>query len=383
MRAFWCDQCGNLVFFENYQCLKCNSRLGFAPDALDLVTLEPAEAEPQWRVVAGAKEGTLYRRCANDTQHAACNWLVPANEPDELCVSCRHNEIIPDLTAPGNLEMWTKVESAKRRLIYNLIQLNLFGERSNGLRFHFLGGNQTMTGHAEGLITLNMAEADDAEREKLRVNLHEPYRTLLGHFRHEVGHFYWDKLIANTGKLDAFRGLFGDERADYGQALQTHYANGPRPDWQLAFISAYASSHPWEDWAETWAHYLHMIDTIETAGSFGVSLAPRHPSAKLMRAEPSGTVVATSETPFERIVRNWIPLTYALNSLNRGMGLGDLYPFILSDAILAKLRFVHDVITDVLKSEAPVPPPPPPPAALASSQSNSSNAPQPAMAAKN
>jgi hypothetical protein len=50
------------------------------------------------------------------------------------------------------------------------------------------------------------------------------------------------------------------------------------------------------------------------------------------------------DTGFDRILQNWLPLTYALNELNRGMGLPDLYPFVLSAPAIEKLRFVHEVL---------------------------------------
>jgi hypothetical protein len=341
MRAFYCDRCGSLVFFENFQCVKCESRLGFAPDALDLLTLDP-EGD-QWRAVAHSENPLLYRRCENDIKHAACNWLILASDPDPLCLSCRRNDAIPDLGIEGNLELWAKIEAAKRRNIYNLIQLHLFNGASEKLRFKFVDGDN-LTGHANGVITLNIAEADDVERERRRISFREPYRTLLGHFRHEIGHFYWEPLVAKTAALGRFRELFGDETRDYSQGLQNYYASGPPPDWQLTHISAYATAHPWEDWAETWAHYLHIVDTVETAASFGISLKPKHPDAKAMTADP-GKVAVVEESPFEKILRHWLPLTYALNTLNRGMGLADLYPFVLSNVIIDKLRFVHDVIS--------------------------------------
>jgi hypothetical protein len=343
MRGFCCDRCGSLVFFENYQCLKCDSRLGFAPDVLDLLTVD--NEGDAWRAVAGNAQSALYRRCANDLKYAVCNWLIPADDSNELCVSCRRNEVIPDLNVPGNLELWTKVEAAKRRTIYNLLQLHLLGPASEKLKFNFLNGPNVMTGHEDGLITLNIAEADDVERERRRVSFREPYRTLLGHFRHEIGHFYWDGLVKQTGNLEKFRRAFGDETRDYGEALKTYYQTGPGADWQLSFISAYATAHPWEDWAETWAHYLHIVDTLETAASFGISLKPKHPDSKSTSATPAN--VDVEEAPFDKILRHWLPLTYALNTLNRGMGLADLYPFVLSTTIVEKLRFVHEVISRV------------------------------------
>src|SRR5437868_9942335 len=128
-----------------------------------------------------------------------------------------------------------------------------------------------MTGHKDGIVTMKVEEADDVTRVRVRTQMREPYRTLLGHFRHETGHYYWDRLIANSDWLEPFRGLFGDERASYAEALDRHYQQGAPLDWQPQYVSAYATMHPWEDWAETWAHYLHMMDAVDTALGFGMS----------------------------------------------------------------------------------------------------------------
>jgi hypothetical protein len=281
-----------------------------------------------------------------------CNWGLPADDPHALCESCRLTRVIPDLGVPGNKEAWYKLEVAKRRLVYTLLKLgcpvrNQTDDPERGLAFEFLADTPdpndapVLTGHANGVITLNIAEADDAERERRRIQLHEPYRTLLGHFRHESGHYYWDRLIAGTPQLDPFRGRFGDERADYAAALKAHYDNGPPTDWRDRFVSAYAAAHPWEDWAETWAHYLHMIDTLETAADCGLSLRPSR------KDEPTLKAVVPPDSPrasFDRLIDAWFPLTYALNNLNRGLGLPDGYPFVLSAPAVDKLRFVHEVV---------------------------------------
>jgi hypothetical protein len=247
-----------------------------------------------------------------------------------LCLSCQLTRTIPD--QPENLLRWQRLEAAKRRLVYTLLALDL---PRDGLTFDFLvpqADQPVLTGHARGVITINATEADDEARELARVNLNEPYRTLLGHFRHESGHYYFDQLVAPDPH--EFRHLFGDERQDYAEALQRHHENGPPPDWlEQGFISAYASSHPWEDWAETWAHYLHMVDTLETADAFGLKV-------QRLQAE------AGQQTAFHRLLEGWVPLTLALNSLNRSMGLQDLYPFVLSQAAIDKLRFVHQRIVE-------------------------------------
>jgi hypothetical protein len=198
-----------------------------------------------------------------------------------------------------------------------------------------------VTGHANGLITISLAEADDAERERQRHRMAEPYRTLLGHFRHEIAHYYWSRLIAGSPRLQEFRGLFGDEREDYAAALQRHYANGPPADWPTHFVTAYASAHPWEDFAETWAHYFHMIDTLEIAHAFGLTVRPR-----LSKGADMATRIDFDpyHAEMDRIIEAWLPLTFAVNSINRSMGLPDLYPFVLAPTVIAKLTFVHDRI---------------------------------------
>ncbi len=350
MKAFQCDHCGGLVFFENVQCLKCGRALGFIPELIDLSTLEPASADT-WRAIAPAAQGSIYRQCRNGTQHQICNWLVRVEDANPFCVACRLNDVIPNLDVRGNLERWRKLEAAKRRIVYTLMRLGLSmngvsAENRPPLRFRFLGnsfyGPMLLTGHSQGAVTVNIAEADDEERERLRVHLHEPYRTLLGHLRHEVAHYYWDQLISWTPRLARFRELFGNEEFNYDLALWEHYQYGPPTDWQSHFISAYASAHPWEDWAETWAHYLHIIDTVETAASFGITLHPTHPDAKAMTADPM--TVTDPNVSFDRVLAQWLPLTCALNSLNRGMGFPDLYPFVLSGPAIEKMKFVHEVV---------------------------------------
>ena len=192
------------------------------------------------------------------------------------------------------------------------------------------------------MITINVAEADDAEREKRRHLMHEPYRTILGHFRHEIGHYYWDILIKDSRWIDEYRRLFGDERQDYDRAIKRHHGEGAPADWPSSFVSAYASCHSWEDWAETWAHYLHIADTLETAVECGLSLTPKRKGEPAMK--PDIALDGERPTSFDQIIGRWFPLTYVLNNLNRGMGLPDAYPFVLSAPSIEKLRFVHEVV---------------------------------------
>jgi hypothetical protein len=301
--------------------------------------------------VALTQQRPPVRYCENLT-HDACNWLIPAESTDRFCMACRHNRTIPDITVPENLARWQRLEIAKNRLFYTLIALrlplhDLTEDPVHGLAFDFLAENpatktKILTGHDDGLITINLNEADDALREKLRTAMGEPYRTLLGHLRHEVGHYFWDILVRDAGKLDECRAVFGDDSLDYGEALQRHYAEGAPANWQDNFISAYATAHPWEDFAETWAHYLHIIDTLETASAFGLRIHPVTSKNRVLHADIDFDPHKT--TSIEKLVEAWLPLTFAMNSLNRSMGHSDLYPFIVSAPVVRKLQFIHDVI---------------------------------------
>ena len=185
-------------------------------------------------------------------------------------------------------------------------------------------------------------EADDAERKSRRVSMGELYRTLLGHFRHEVGYYFWDVLVRDGGKLDACRAVFGDDRQDYSQALKRHYQEGAPDDWEEHFVSKYATAHPWEDFAETWAHYLHIVDTLEMAGACGIAVKPS--------LDEVGNHSATlAFDPYfadciQRIINSWIPFVFAINSITRAMGERDLYPFIIAPAVVNKLGFIHELV---------------------------------------
>ncbi|BCQ56326.1 zinc-binding metallopeptidase family protein [Burkholderia gladioli] len=348
MKTFHCGNCGQLVFFENVRCERCEAPLGYLPEVGEVGAFEIDASSGQWRSLHPSVAGQLYRPCHNYSVENVCNWMVPADSPASYCESCALTETIPDLSNPDNRPLWYRTEAAKRRLVYTLTMLGLPVESrllapERGMSFAFKAATESepvMTGHANGLITLNLAEADDAERERVRAAMHEPYRTLVGHFRHEIGHYYFDRLIVGSAWQEAFRERFGDERADYQAALDAHYQNGAPAGWEDSYISEYASMHPWEDWAETWAHYLHMVDTLDTANACGLVLDPDDDSLPHLDDQTS-----VDEASFGNLMRRWFPLTYALNSLNRSMGVADAYPFALSPAVVAKLRFVHRVIS--------------------------------------
>lgn len=347
MKTFHCDQCGQQVFFENVRCENCGGMLGYQPEHRAISTFEPC-GDGRWRSLNPVNEGLLYRQCINYSREDVCNWMLPADAPSELCASCQLTRVIPALSSERNRLYWKRLEAAKRRLLYSLWDLHLqptpkINDPEAGLAFEFLEDmpdNKVMTGHANGLITINTAEADPAHREKTREQMQEPYRTLLGHFRHECGHYYFDRLVPDTCWEEPFRRVFGDEREDYGEALKRHYETGPQADWSERFVSGYASSHPWEDWAETWAHYLHMFDTLDTAYACGMTLHPRTPGEPELVIEDRPIRISS----FDDIMSDWFALTYVLNSLNRSVGMPDAYPFALSPRVLEKLHFVHNVI---------------------------------------
>ena len=385
-RAYQC-QCGRPVFLGNSECLACHTPLGFVIESLGVVPLAPvvspdaaqqqagdagvdidtdADVTLASYTVFGDANGRQYHRCANFITAAGCNWMVPAPRDGDdanfttaglaprYCLSCSATRTIPDLSLQGNGEFWRKLEQSKRRLMSQLLALGLpvvtrHADPVHGLAFDFLsntpGGPHVLTGHEEGVITLNAEEAEDAVRERIRAEMREPYRTLVGHFRHEIGHYYWDLLVRPTPWLDDFRALFGDERLDYAGALRQHYEQGPPPDWRVRYVTSYASSHPWEDWAETWAHYLHMADTADTAMSFGVDASRAELASDLFEPADLWQPEHPDAMKFLDFLNGWVRLTNVLNELSRSMGQPDYYPFVLPRAAVGKLQFVHQVIT--------------------------------------
>ncbi len=352
MRLFTCQACGHALYFENVRCERCGAPLGFLPDRLELSALRPLDdggVEPL------AAPGTRWRACANALDNG-CNWLVPAEADTAFCPADSLNRTIPDLGVARNGERWAVLERAKRRLVYTLLRLGLpvvpkSVDTDRGLAFDFLAdpgdGTKVMTGHAAGVVTINVAEADPVETMRLREQLDEPYRTVLGHFRHEVAHYYWERLIQGRSEQQSFRELFGDEREDYEAALQRHYEAGPPADWQSRHISAYAAAHPWEDWAETFAHHLHIVDALDVAQAFGLRVDPEVDAAPEMDAERLDDPYRAPSA--KALVDAWLPLCFAVNSLNRAMGLGDLYPFVLTEPVIAKLEFVRRVVADAAR----------------------------------
>ena len=380
MRTFTC-YCGNRLYFENSRCLRCGRQTAFDPESLVMSALEP-QAEGTWLALSLPSDRCRVRLCQNTLDFDTCNWLVNKDSSHTYCLACRMNSVIPDLTKPRRVALWFKVEQAKRRLLFTLLSLRVpvLTKQQNpttGLAFQILADerldadsidadthNQVTTGHYFGCITINLMEADDSIREQMRERMNESYRTLLGHFRHESGHYYWFLLVDNSPWLEPFRALFGDERADYAEALASHHAGEEEgSDWQKQYISRYATTHPWEDFGETWAHYLHIVDTLETAWDANFEIEGQRLNSPLEQ-EPLqyglglNRESALQAESFPSFLEDWFVLSAALNRLNRSMGLPDAYPFVLSKKAIQKLTFVDQLVRQaalpVLFPESPL-----------------------------
>lgn len=336
VRDFNCPNCGQRLSFENSVCLGCRSALGFSLEDMALLVIAPPDSSDH----AGAVASTDYQLCAN-LHLAECNWLVRVSPVAQLCASCTLTRTRPADDDTKAMAAFATAEQAKRRLIVELSELGLSTE---GLAFDLLSSErqQVLTGHQNGVITLDLAEGDDVHREQLRIAMAEPYRTLLGHFRHEIGHYYFYRLVQpSSAAVARFTELFGDPDADYQAALDRHYRDGAPAGWERQYVSSYATMHPAEDWAETFAHYLHIRDALDTAAAFG--FAPAGATFERGVLGPSG---------FDTLIELWLPLAWALNMVNRSMGKDDLYPFVLPAAVLEKMRFIHTAVDEARATRA-------------------------------
>lgn len=335
MRRFWCD-CGHPLFFESIQCNHCGEDVGYDPVSADMITLR-----------GGSRIGTLFSNggdfhyCRNGVEHDVCNWLVRSENAGSLCLACSFNRTIPDLSREENIKRWQHFEQAKKRLFYSLLAHNLplkngWQNPGSGLLFDFMEDQRSnpvllesfvSTGYLSGIITINALEADDIAREATKNKMNESYRTMLGHLRHESGHYYYSFLTEHADLQQEFANLFGDASVDYQSALEYYYANGPLERWSDYYISSYASSHPLEDWAECWSHYQHMTDTLETASSYQM-LQDQY-----------------QQNDIRSLANLWRSFAVALNELNRSIGLPDAYPFVITQTIERKLAFVGKVVS--------------------------------------
>lgn len=325
MRAFTCRVCSSPLYFENSICVSCQTSLGYSREERSIV---PVDASGKY-VDA---EGFIWFRCRNLTL-SGCTWL--ARFEGALCFSCELTRTRPNDQDVKGLANFPIAEKAKRRLIAELDSLGLpiytrAQDPETGLAFDLLSSvdEDVSIGHHNGVITIDLAEGDAVYREQVRRQLDEPYRTMLGHFRHEIGHYY-EALLVQGQLRERAREIFGDERISYQDALDVYYRDGAPPGWRSSYISTYATMHPNEDFAETFAHYLHITDTIDTARSFGLS-----------------TINPEAFSSFRDLVTGvWIPLSIAFNQINRSMGKDALYPFVLAPVVLDKLTFVAAVVS--------------------------------------
>lgn len=342
MQRFTCG-CGNVLFFGSVRCLSCDTEVGFDPRRREMRRLSPAGK---------------FKPCANGALHGVCNWLLEADSPETLCEACRMNRVVPDLGWKRNQLLWGKVETAKRRLLYTLSRLGIAlpskaEDAKMGMAFEIVStvlNPAVTTGHLNGVITVNLEEADDTYRQINRQQLGENSRTLLGHFRHESGHYCWERFLSGLEWGDparvAFREIFGNEWLEYGSALAAYYRDGAPPGWQGHFISAYASSHPWEDWAETWAHYLQMVDGLETCGAMGIEAGNLALPPAISPAAAGALPQALPQSPeedgaFLAMLQRWTRLSTALNEVSDTLGEAPLCPFVISSPIARKLRLAH------------------------------------------
>lgn len=355
-RSSFSCRCGRPVYFRNSLCLGCKAPLGFEPELQEVRALVPGEQPGTWTLDGEGEGATVWKLCGNFDSPAGCNWLVRADEVEPLCRSCRLNQTIPSLDNPDNALWWRKIENAKRRLVAQLINLGLpvqskvSEDPERGVMFDFLRspekGPRILTGHSQGLITLNVEEADDSIRERIRQEMREPYRTLLGHLRHEIGHYYWERLVADTPWLEKFRELYGDDRQDYAAALKRNYDEGPPANWADQYISSYASVHPWEDWAECWAHYLHVVDSLDTALRFGLRGEDVEQAVEPFTVDDLYDPAAPDAKRVILLVNSWVQLTTVLNELARSMGQHDFYPFVMSRPVLRKIHFIQMIVKE-------------------------------------
>ncbi len=350
-----CGRCGSRVYFDNWACLACGARLALLPDLMHLAALEARDAG-RW-VDVRAPEGPAWRLCSNAVEHAVCNGILEEDQAGTLCRACRFTQQIPSLSVARHVEYWRRLEAAKRRLLFTLADLRLRpvpkSESPDGLEFAFGAdiepGHRFMTAHNGGTISINILEADDVERERIRTGMGEPYRSLLGHFRHESGHYYLDRLRASANAEIEWRikDRFGDMDSDYDVSLAAYYAGqaAGRAD-PGQFISTYATAHPQEDWAETWAHYLLIRDTLQSASEAGVEpAAAGRPRTRRGRKDRSR---------FGVMIQRWLPLAELANELSRSLGTADAYPFVLTGVAAEKMELIDALVHEYRDRLPPV-----------------------------
>lgn len=343
MRRFYCH-CGHEVNFHDHFCKACGRDLAYDPQIGTLWSGELRDTNQFFAHTKNKQDNLLFQTCEHRHHDVGCNWLLVKGDDHCQCIACHTTRVIPDQSHDKNANRWFRLERAKRQLFQTLIDVKLIqADRPvdfTDLQFDFLEDKRSnpnldlehvLSGHCDGLITINAAEADEGFLHTMKEQMQELYRSLLGHFRHEIGHYFWAKFFKTERQKQQFREVFGDERQDYAEALQAYYDANNQSHWRSRYITPYASSHPHEDWAETWAHYLHIVDTLQTAQSFGLS------------------VYDPQEHNFDHWFNEWRRVSQVMNSLNQSMGLAEPYPFRLSEMVIGKLRFIDETIARYTK----------------------------------
>jgi hypothetical protein len=334
-----CPHCRRFIYLDTLVCPDCEATLAYHVPSREFVGLREGRA---------TVDGEMWFACSN--RGWGCNWLVHEDAAAGRCISCRLTRTQPDADDTIAMEKLAKTEESKRRMLIQLGDLGLpivpWYTQPGGLGFDLLSslseGRRVTIGHANGIITIDLAESLDDRREALRVRLGEPYRTMLGHLRHEVGHYYQKVLITDEETWSRCRALFDDERASYQEAIKRHYSLGAPEGWQESYISEYATMHPWEDFAETFAHYLHITGTLQTAAAIGIQLDAAVTSARDTDVVPRDSY---ADEPVQLLLSDWEWMSQAFNRINRSMGFGDLYPFDIPAPAKRKLGFVHELVT--------------------------------------
>ncbi|MEM6354459.1 MAG: putative zinc-binding metallopeptidase [Pseudomonadota bacterium] len=311
MRLFPSPSGDGTLFFDNLA----------APDG--------AAVAYDWRIGSFVSAASF---CAN-REVIGCNWVAATDTT--LCDACAMTALAPDPSMPGAVDNWAATEAAKRWVLATLGRWDWFGRQDTGPRpvFHMLaeGVTPVVMGHAEGVVSISVEEADPVLQIARREALGERYRTMIGHMRHEIAHVLWWRLSIRDDFLEGFRSLFGDEHSDYGAALKQHYGDGAPSDWRERYLTPYASAHPHEDWAETAAHLLHLVDITDSFLAAGLSAddVPGCDWDPYVEPDPNMLMDVAAT------------LAVGINHVNRSMGLPDLYPFVLSEHARRKLAFAH------------------------------------------
>ncbi|MFT3798536.1 putative zinc-binding metallopeptidase [Microbacterium sp.] len=338
MAGYSCSACGSFLILESLTCPGCGAVVGFHRQSRAFFTLPDEKAS----IDIGGEE---FRACSRRSWE--CNWLVGESEQSGRCFSCRLTRRIPPSDDTLALEKLADTAVAKRRLLVQLFELGLpvtpYDEQEGGLAFDLVSsrssGEKVMIGHANGVITIDLAESLDDHRERLRVQLGEPYRTMLGHLRHEVGHYFQNVLVTDW---DECRDLFSDERASYRDAIARHYRTGAPEGWRENYLSEYATMHPWEDFAECFAHYLHITGTLGTAARAGLELHAEHAEDVAVSITPR---LSYADAEMQTMLDDWALASLFFNQINRAMGHRPLYPFTISAAVATKLTYIHRLVT--------------------------------------